>query len=287
MTAPTFTHLINPVFKPPGHELSVAQPVTFASMDRARQHFAQETGGHVRVICAIYDEDEPLVPPFAEGVIRLRKSFRDVVASGEAPKLPLVQELLDGAGPIASGEYIVFSNIDIALMPNFYTAAAAYLASGYDNLVINRRTILPAPSQLNNLDLLYSLAGNPHPGYDCFVFRIADLQRFAMGNLVVGLPGFDWIMALNLWYRGGRNLGLYDHHLTFHIGDDKSWMSDAMRHWQTLNYENMLAPLESLRSEFGDKEHFIWPRPQAHRGLVHRIMNKIARQLLGAWPNQA
>ncbi len=198
-----------------------------------------------------------------------------------------MRELLDRIPAVATSEHVIYSNIDIALMPYFYNAVAIHLRNGCDSMVINRRTIFPDASELKYLDVMYSSIGNRHPGYDCFVFRKDRVEKFNVGNLCLGLPGFDWAMALNLWYRGGTNLGLYDHHLTFHIGDDRKWTSEAMSEWQRLNYEQILEPLASLRSEFGDLEHFAWPRPRAPRkGLGHRLMNRIGRSIISRWPGQ-
>ena len=282
-----FTHLINPVHKPAGHELAIAQPVTFASIAAARRHYFDTAGGTVQLMCAGYEEDELLAPQDVDHMLLLKESFRDTSGRADAPKLPLARELLASALGVADGDYLIYTNIDIALMPHFYSAAAAYLENGAENLIINRRTIFPEPGELDHLDMLYSLPGNQHPGYDCFIFKAEAARRFELGDLSIGLPGFDWVLALNLWYRAGRNLGLYDHHLTFHIGDDKAWTSDAMKQWQRIHDLLMPAPLENLRAEFGDKEHFLWPRPSMPpNGLMHRAMNKIGRKLLQSWPSR-
>ncbi len=48
MSAKTrFTHVINPVHKPPDHELSIAQPVTYASIESARRYFLDSAGESV------------------------------------------------------------------------------------------------------------------------------------------------------------------------------------------------------------------------------------------------
>lgn len=282
-----FTHIINPVHKSPEHELSIAQPVTFASIKAAKSYLRDTTGDLVQIICAVYDEDLHLVPGFCDEVVLLNESFKDVTGQIEAPKLPLVREILSKASKICSSKYVIYSNIDISIMPYFYSVILAHLNSGVENLIINRRTIFPDSKSIAALPMMYSLIGQSHPGYDCFIFKADCLPKFDLGNLCLGLPGFDWVMALNLWYRGGKNLGLYDHHLTFHIGDDKKWISAEMQAWQKLNYEQIIEPINSLKKEFGERDHFLWPRPAPlKRSHLSRVMNRFGREIIKRWPGE-
>jgi hypothetical protein len=197
-----------------------------------------------------------------------------------------MREVLGCGADVATSDYLIYSNIDIAPQPYFYNVLARHIESGVESLVVNRRTVHPVHDELDKLDLLYAMLGSSHPGYDCFVFKRADVHRFVLGELSLGLPGFDWIMALNLWYRGGKHLGLYDQHLTFHLGDDRKWTSETFLKWQRLNYDQIHEPLASLKAQFGDREHFLWPRPRpAERSLFHRAMNRLGRELVRKWPS--
>jgi len=281
MTKPiSFTHILNPIVKPPEHELSIAQAVTFESIKRAKAVFQSEGFGELEFICAIYPEDADALPKLGEKVTFLENSLQDLVEDRSAPKLPLISEIVERSVENSTGDYLIYSNIDIALMPFFYTAVEDLLNSGWDNLLINRRTIHPSATDPEAILGMYSLVGEPHPGYDCFVFPKEMAQQIDLGELVLGLAGYDWVLALNLWYRSKRNYTFKDAHLTFHIGDDQKWRSKAMGRFQEANYAAMQEPIAKLRREFGDHQNLLWPRPSApKRSFLRRGLNRVGRLL--------
>jgi hypothetical protein len=278
-------HIINPVIKPDSHELSIAQPITFESMRIAKTNSIDPT--QVELWAVMYPEDESYVPKYFKRAPYLKRSFQDIKQQDNLPKLPLISDILHSLGSKSSSEYLIYSNVDIALMPYFYTTVNNLLNKGWDSLLINRRTIYPEVPSVEDMLSLFMLGGDPHPGYDCFVFPVQWLSEFELGNLCVGLPGYDWLLAINIWLKSKNNFTIKDAHLTFHIGDKMNWKSSQVQTWAKINYESIHDPLEKLRKRYGDIELLKWPRPnpRKHRSIFTRIINKIGRKCLEWCPS--
>lgn len=287
-----FTHILNPVAKPPGHDLTIAQDVTYRSIDAARHAYKRTSGRDIQVVCAGYDEDFPAFPAFTNASVKLKRSLRDLVGHPAAPKFPLVADILNLCAEVADAEVLIFTNVDIALMPFFYDVVEKLLCDGLGSMTINRRCIDFDGGELVDLQTLYSKVGKSHVGHDCFVFRKSQLNQIDLGNLCVGLPGFDTVLRLILKHRCAPYADLRDRHLTFHLGDDMKWGDPAMKSWREWNYAQTVLPLQKLRGDFGDLEEFsplvepVYIETSTHRSLIHRAMNKAGRMLVKHWPDQ-
>jgi len=279
----TFAHVINPVIKPDGHELAIAQPATFESMRVARDGAA--VPGDVELWAVTYPEDQSLVPPWFRQIPLGERSFRDIHQVTDAPKLPRIADILAPVAVSSQSDYLIYSNVDIGVMPFFYDALDLLLDEGWDSIIINRRTIHSSAPIREKLVALWMLAGDPHPGYDCFVFPRSWFSDLELGELCVGLPGFDWLLAVNIWVRSQRNYTFLDAHLTFHIGDDMTWRSERYQQLVKLNLKGMPEPLQKLRSIYGDQYNLVWPRPQRRkRNIIVRGLNRLGRELVKRFP---
>src|SRR5438105_139764 len=279
----TFAHVINPVIKPAGHELALAQPVTFESMRTARAESVSPEG--IELWALTYPEDRSLVPEYIRQIDLPEHSFRDIHGVTDAPKLPRIVDILAPVATSSNADYLIYTNVDIGLMPFFYDAIDLLLDDGWDSIIVNRRTIHPASADKENLVALWMLAGDPHPGYDCFVFPRTWVDDLELDDLCVGLPGFDWLLAVNIWVRSKKNYTFADAHLTFHVGDDMTWRSERYQQFVNLNLSGMAEPLGKLRAIYGDQYNLVWPRPQRRkRNVLVRGLNRIGRELVRRFP---
>ncbi len=215
---PTIAHLVNPFKVPAGANFGFVQEVTFASMLAARE-FA---GGKVQVelLAVGYEEDEPAMPAGFRRCSPLQRSVLDTGSFNKKRKLPLIAELLDKLAGNSTAEYLIYTNADIALMPQFYTAVNAFLENGHDALLINRRGIASTYNSVQQLPLMYSDYGKPHPGFDCFVFKRELAGKLLLGNICIGIPFLEVSLVHNL-IAHAQNLKLIDDlHLTFHLGTE-------------------------------------------------------------------
>lgn len=221
----SLAHIVNPVIVPESSDLFLAQPITFETMRRARA--AARDVADVVLLSAQFPEDRALVPDDFVPTPDLERSALDLAEFKIPRKLPLVKDILDRAyrhSPHA--DFLVYTNVDIALMPHFYTAVERYIDRGLDALVINRRTISAEHQEIDALPLMYAQAGKPHSGYDCFVFRRDLYPRFELGNVFIGAPKVGDALRINLLCNADRFKRFKNLHLTFHLGNDQVWRSD-------------------------------------------------------------
>ena len=241
--ARSFVHLVNPVAFPPGHALLRAQAVTFESMIRARD---ASPDLNVTLMAAAYDEDVPAIP---EGFVRgpaLVRSIQDVGAFDGRRKLPLIADLLRVAYEGSEAEALIFTNVDIALQPHFYSAVDALLSAGGPCLSITRRTVDDPPEERPDLAALYRQEGRPHPGHDCFVFPRAWVPELVLGHVAVGVPWIGRALLANLGVMDPRLRVIGDAHLTFHLGDDRAWSRPADRPYRRHNMREARRSLANL-----------------------------------------
>ena len=225
----SFAHLVNPFHCPPDNPayLHYAQPVTLRSMERARTA-ARKRGIEVSLLAACFPGDMNLVPESFQATPQLTRSTAEVYPGMTSKRLPFIQDLLDRLYHSCEAEYLVLSNVDIALFDNFYTwINDAIKRWGFEGMTITRRDNLPKFSGdhrlgPDDLDYFYQQVGQDHPGYDCFVFRRDLYREIDMGQLFAGHPPWGAILVKQLrWVCGHKTFR--NKHLTFHIGKDEVW----------------------------------------------------------------
>ncbi len=217
-----FVHIINPVKVSSSSDLFVAQPIAFESLRRAKDYAKDRV--EVNLLTAQYPEDHEIIPNFFTKTSDLTRSILDIGEFTVNRKLPLIKDILDRAVEnYVEGDYIIYSNADIAAQPHFYEFIAMQIDLGLDAFVINRRTISSEYDKVKQLPLMYADLGESHPGYDCFVFGREMLAQMQFGNICIGAAyiGLSLYLNLKLFSRAFNEFG--NEHLTFHIGNDKQW----------------------------------------------------------------
>lgn len=234
MSVTRFAHVINPVRVTPSSDLFVAQPVTFESIRVAQESLRGQVD--VTLFAAHYPEDKDYVPDLFQGLRPLDRSVLDVHDFAIKKKLPLISDILARLAEAApEADYFIYTNVDIALMPHFYTSVATLLDEGYDALTITRRTIPKTYTSPVELPRMYAEPGAPHPGYDCFIFRREACARYDLGHACIGAHWLGKALELNLICQARRYAALKDRHMTFHIGDDRPWKDDRFKVFARFN----------------------------------------------------
>lgn len=252
-------HIINPVIVPQTSDLFAAQPVTFETMRTAR-HFARRRVD-VTIFSAQFPEDHPILPAWVKPTPDLDRSILDLGLFKRRRRLPLLKDILDRLYEATEAEYLIYTNVDIALMPDFYLAVDKFIESDLDAFVINRRTIPGRYKSIAEIPLMYSEVGEPHPGYDCFVFRRDAYPGFRLGEVCLGVNWVGMVLILNLACHAKRFREFKDRHLTFHIGNDKVWKSDEHRDYVLHNKGEAEKVLFELETGYGpfDEESPVFP----------------------------
>ena len=244
----SFAHIINPVRVSDKSDLYVAQPVTFASMNIARMSSVQICD--VECYSAEFPEDRGLTPEFFHITPELDRSVWDCGVSADAKKLPLLKDILDRLYDSSDAEYFIYTNVDIAVMPFFYTAITTMINSGIDGMVINRRTISDTYTRPEHLPLMYAQAGTAHYGYDCFVFRRDQYKKYFLAETCIGAVAIGSILLLNVACYAEQFREFQGLHLSFHLGNSEEWRNPPANEVNLFNRKNYATVKEKLASRF-------------------------------------
>lgn len=225
----SIAHIINPVNAPPDSDLFKAQPITFETMRLARA-FAQEQV-RVTLYTTQYPEDHAIIPDFFTRLPDLKRSVLDVKSDfSRKKKYPLICDVLQTLYDHTEADYLIYTNADIALLPQFYLAIKAFIREGLDGMIINRRRVSRRYHSVEQIPLMFSELGRPHPGFDCFVFRRNLFPRLILGNVCIGVPFVEATLTYNLFAFCERCHLFTDKHLTMHIGLEVMPLTDKEYH---------------------------------------------------------
>ena len=244
-----YAHVINPVLVGPSSDLFVAQPVTFETM-RIANRFAMAQI-EVELYSVHYPEDEPVAPVDFIPLSSLERSVLDCGQFKQQRKLPLLVDILDRLYQSTDAEYLIYTNVDIGLLPHFYLTIRDFIESGIDALVVNRRTISDRYTRTNEIPLMYADLGVPHRGWDCFVFRRDLYPQFVLGEICVGPPRFGLGLLANMvaysrTFREFTNL-----HLSFHIGDKRQGKNSSYVDYNEHNTRELMKILDTIENISG------------------------------------
>ena len=246
----TIAHIINPFVVGKDSDLFTAQPVTFETMRTARNAAAKEV--QVELYAAFYPEDETIVPDYFSRVAPLNRSILDINIAGkpEKPrKLPLLKDILDRLYWKSSADYFIYTNVDIALMPEFYLEVKKYILKGYDGFVINRRTISTRYHEVKDIPMMIKETrkrGEKHPGYDCFVFQRSAYPYYQLGTACIGANWVGRVLIADIMAFSRRFNIFKDLRLTFHIGDDRGWLAVENNAYNNHNESQLIMIFENL-----------------------------------------
>lgn len=236
-------HIINPVNIGEKSDLFKAQPVTFNTMKVAKMFSKQNNNIYQYVIG--YKEDEPIFPVDFIQLPNLTKSVMDYGSFKTLRKLPLIKDILFSLKESKEIDYVVYTNVDIALMPYFYDYLFEKINNGSDSLIINRRVI----HENENLSYMFAEIGDSHPGYDCFVFRRELLNKFDLGNVCIGANWVGRAMIANLILYSDKLEIITDAHLTYHIGEDGAWLVENFSEFDLHNKKEVYDILHELKKK--------------------------------------
>jgi hypothetical protein len=210
-------HIINPVAAPQGSELDRIQPITFESIIRAKAFTSADV--EVELFAVGYSEDRAVASQEFKTLRDLERSVLDKREFKKKRKLPFIKDILSRLYEATDAEWLIYTNTDICLMPQFYDAVAAMISKlDHDAIVITRRRISSKYSAVSDLPQMYSELGGYHPGYDCFVFHRSLFEKLVIDDICVGVPFIEVSLLHNLIAFATKLKHIDDQHLTFHIG---------------------------------------------------------------------
>lgn len=165
-----------------------------------------------------FEEDSNMVHPAFRATRNLTQSVLDYGTFEKKIKLPLIADILERLYTESDAEYLIYTNVDIGLYPHFYEQVNAFIDSGLDAFIINRRRLPAHYTQLEDIPAIYAEKGKKHPGFDCFVFHRDLYPKFKLEKVCIGVPFIEITFSQNL-FALAKNFKLLDQEvLTFHIG---------------------------------------------------------------------
>ncbi|MBV1907665.1 MAG: hypothetical protein KUG75_16450 [Pseudomonadales bacterium] len=241
-------HIVNPlVVRNPNSDLLFAQPITLHTMSLARNETNTTDDLEVKQYAAFYTEDSSSAPADFETTAELDRSILDVVPGNDSPrKLPFLSDILDRLYKSApDADYLIYSNIDIGLWPDFYQQVSALIREGYDAFVIGRRTLSTEFMALEELERIYAQEGSPHYGYSCFVFPRHHYPDYVLGDTCIGLQPVGVTLAINMIQSAKQYQYFGQGRYTFHLGDDRVW-NQSLLDKQHIHNEQTLDTVVSM-----------------------------------------
>lgn len=211
-------HIINPVKVSETSDLFFAQPITFESLRKAKDFSTRKE--QITLVTTSFEEDLEIIPTDFQKLSNLTRSVLDVNINLKGKKLPLIADILGKTNELNTCDYILYTNMDIAVMPQFYDALFEYIKQGHDAVIINRRRIETTYKTVDKLPLMYSDLGKSHPGFDCFLFKRELLEKLILDDICIGIPFLEVSLIHNLFSFAEKPLFVPDAHLTFHLGMD-------------------------------------------------------------------
>ena len=249
-TTLSFSHVLNPPPRRITSDLYSALPLVYKSFKIAKENSREQKITHFK--CSFENEEDTIFENFKE-TEALKRSVLDLKKFKSKRKLPLLSDILENLYKSSSdGDYLIYTNADIILLPHFYERLSNLISEGHDGIIVNRRTLSKKFSNTDEMGSIYSEIGSTHPGFDCFVFKRNLFEKFYLGQSCLGVHLAGRSLFYNLFCFCKNLIVVKDEHLTAHIGDDNSSKSieqlDYIRH----NTLEAITVLETL-----DKKHNI------------------------------
>jgi hypothetical protein len=265
-------HITNPVFAPRDSHFHFVQQVTLESIRQAKLYAHDVID--VTLLTVQYAEDHCMIPNDFQITPDLERSVLDIGKFQELRKLPLIKDILQRAYESTKADYLLYTNVDIGLLPHFYVFVSQVIDAGYDGFVINRRSISDRFSSAEMLPIMYAEVGRPHRGWDCFIFKRELFPSFILGNTCLGAPRVELALYANLmvWCKQFKE---FKHlHLTFHLGLDEKWRKSIFEDYADHNTRESIRALETLEEIKGK-----FPRNTVPGRFLAMQKNRIARFL--------
>jgi hypothetical protein len=193
----------------------------------------------------------------------------DVAHFRKKRKLALIKDILDVLVESSNADYLIYTNVDIALQPFFYPVIGEIIGQGHDAFIINRRTIPGHYKNAEDIPLMYAEVGETHPGWDCFIFKRDLYPRFRLGQACIGTDWIGRMMIANMAVLAKRFKVFKDLQMTFHIGDERTWGNDEFSDYADHNREECRKTLLEFDKKYG---------PFDRKGFPGRFLTKFEEQ---------
>lgn len=218
-------HIVNPIKDIDKPDLQYIQAITFVSMDNALRFYEKDNQAiDYEIVTTQYPEDHISIPTHYRKLSDLERSVLDVDHQLKGKKLPLIHDIFQKALEETESDYIIYTNIDIALKPGFYDYVNQKINDGFDAIVINRRRINWVSGNAADADKdvinYYGQIGRSHPGFDCFVLKRELVEQMILKEICIGISFLETSIIHNIAAFAKNPTYIFDQDLTFHLGTE-------------------------------------------------------------------
>lgn len=277
----SFCHIINPFPCPETSEHGIASKITYESL-RIAVEDAHKQGIEVEVHAVVLPGDEVAIKPPAKLAGHLARTVQDIRPMSPRRPLPLISDILTTGAGATHCDYLIFTNMDIAVQPDFYSQLHEIIEKRFEPgtpFTVYRRNISSHYTRIEQLPEMYRQPGQVAYGYDCFVFPRSYVPQLDLGNCCIGAAYFDYLLFIALdAVSGFRAKRINDRALTFHLGNDIAWSSqiDYIEH----NLAESLRAIQRMHKHFDVPVDSNFARMEHSQFLPHaRIDSRLLRKL--------
>lgn len=247
----SFGHIINPFPCPEDSEHGIASRITYESL-RVAAGKAARHGIQIEVHAVVLPGDEIAIKPPARFTGLLDRTVQDIHPMTPKRPFPLIADILRTGAESSNCDYLIFTNMDIAVQPDFYAQLHEIVETRFapgTPFIIYRRNLSSRYNSVDQLPEMYRQPGEIAYGYDCFVFPRSYVAQLDLGNCCIGAAHFDYLLFIALdAVSGFRAQRINDLSLTFHIGNDIAWSSQI--NYIEHNLAESLAAIRRMRAKF-------------------------------------
>lgn len=277
----SFCHIINPFPCPDDSEHGIASKITYESL-RVAVDSAQQNGLHVEVRAVVLPGDEIAIKAPASLGGHLSRTIQDIHPLLPKRLYPLIADILRIGADASNSDYLIFTNMDIAVQPDFYLQLHEIIEKRFEAgtpFTVYRRNIPSHYSNLEQLPEMYQESGEIAYGYDCFVFPRSIAADLDLGNCCIGAAHFDYLLFIALDAISGFKVKrINDLPLTFHLGNDIAWSSQI--NYIEHNLKESLAAIQRMRKRFDVPVNSHFARMEASHFLPNaRLDSRLLRKL--------
>lgn len=220
--------------------LHIAQPLTIKSMIAAMNNAKSIVD--VELLAVKHESEKvdlPLEFTWAKDLKKYAWEYIDTLKQFTPYRpLPRLHDIIQSLYTSSDAEYFIYTNLDIALTPNFYLEVKEYISQGFDAFCINRRDLPKEYRGIaldeNTYELCCMIDGVKHVGIDCFVFKRDIVPSLKLGNVFIGYPPVGKVMKTQIELNSANFHWIKDARITFHLGRDNAWKN----HTSTYGNEN-------------------------------------------------
>lgn len=251
----SFCHIINPFPCPEGSEHGIASAVTYESL-RIATEIARQNGIQVDVKAVVLPGDESAIKAPASLAGLLDRTVQDIRLIEPKRLYPMIADILRIGADSTQCDYLIFTNMDIAVQPDFYIQLIEVIEKRFEPntpFTVYRRNIPNHYYSILQLPEMCKEPGQLAYGYDCFVFPRSLTSELDLGNTCIGAAHFDYLLFIALDAASGfRVKRINDLPLTFHIGNDIAWSSQI--NYIEHNLAESVAAIRRMRERYAIPE---------------------------------